>query len=316
MYSPSGIDASNFVSTFNTSFFLMLVISLIFLIGLIVTMIYFVFRYNRKRNKTATQIEGSTALEITWTVIPVLLALLMFYYGWEGWIPMAKPPKDALNITTTARMWNFSFLYDNGKQSPDLVIPVNMPVKIKLISLDVLHSLFIPEFRIKSDIVPGREKEMWFRSDREGEYELFCAEYCGLRHSYMNAKVQVLAQDKFKVWLAGTNQVSDSSAVARPGAEGAAIMKTNGCNACHSIDGSRIVGPSFLNLFGGQQVVVKDGAETTVTVNEDYIKRSIYEPDAEIVKGYPKGTMQSYKGVLKDDDIAKLIEYLKSLNEK
>lgn len=316
MYSPSGIDASNFVSTFNTSFFLMLGISLIFLIGLTITMVYFVFRYNRKRNKTATQIEGSTALEIIWTVIPVLLALLMFYYGWEGWIPMAKPPKDAMNVTTTARMWSFSFLYDNGKQSPDLIIPVNKPVRIKLISLDVLHSLFIPEFRIKADIVPGREKEMWFRSDREGEYELFCAEYCGLRHSYMNAKVQVLAQDKFNTWLAGTNQVSDSTAAQAPGAEGAAIMKVNGCNVCHSSDGSRIVGPSYLNLFGQQQVVLKNGVETTLTADEDYIKRSIYEPDAEVVKGYPKGTMQSYKGVLNDDDIAKIIEYLKSLNEK
>ena len=141
-------------------------------------------------------------LEITWTVIPTLLALVMFYFGWEGWKPMTKPPKDAMNITSVARMWSFSFTYDNGKQSPDLVVPVNTPVKINLVSLDVIHSLFIPAFRIKSDIVPGREKIMWFLPESEGNYDLFCAEYCGLRHSYMNATVKVLSKDKFDslVW--------------------------------------------------------------------------------------------------------------------
>jgi cytochrome c oxidase subunit 2 len=315
MYSPSGFDASNFVTTFNTSFFLILVISLLFLVGLTVTMLLFVFRYNRKRNGKATQIEGNTTLEIVWTVIPTLLALLMFYYGWIGWTPMNKAPKDAMNITTVARMWSFMFIYENGRQSPDLVIPVNSPVKLKLISLDVLHSVFIPEFRLKSDIVPGREKEMWFRSDREGEYELFCSEYCGLRHSYMNAKVQVLGKEKFNAWYSDSTHAADTSSAPVPGAEGAAIIKTNGCNACHSIDGSRIVGPSFLNLFGGQQLVLSDGKEITVTANEDYIKRSITDPDAEVVKGFQKGLMKSYKGTLTDDDIAKITDYLKSLHE-
>ena len=120
MYSTTGIDASNFVSTFNASFFFITGISLFLLIGLTVTMLYFVFRYNKKKNKTAIQNEGNTKLEIIWTVVPILLALLMFYYGWEGWKPMNKPPKDAMTITTTARMWSFSFLYQNGKESTEL----------------------------------------------------------------------------------------------------------------------------------------------------------------------------------------------------
>lgn len=317
MYSPSGFEASNFVSSFNTSFYLMLVISLIFLIGLTIAMLYFTFRYNSKKNPKATQIEGSTALEITWTVIPILLALLMFYYGWSGWTPMSKPPKDAMNVTTVARMWSFNFSYDNGKQSPDLVIPVGTPINVKLVSLDVLHSVFIPEFRIKSDIVPGMEKHMWFQSDREGEYELYCAEYCGLRHSYMNAKVQVMPKDAFDKWYNDTTLVvADSTATPGPGSEGAAILKTNGCNACHSSDGSRIVGPSYLNLLGSQRVVVRDGKEVTVTADEDYIKRSIYEPNIEVVKGFPQGIMQTYKGILTDEDISKIIEHLKTLNEQ
>lgn len=316
MYSTTSTDASNYVSTFNTAFYFILIIALLFLTGLTITMLYFVSRYNKNKNKTATQIEGSTLLEITWTVIPTLLALVMFYFGWEGWKPMTKAPKDAINITSVARMWNFSFLYDNGRQSPDLYIPVNTPVKIKLVSLDVIHSLYIPAFRIKSDMVPGREKEMWFLPEREGDYDLFCAEYCGLRHSYMNAKVKVLSKEGFTTWYNDSTKVVKTGAVAVPGAEGAALMKANGCNACHSTDGSRIVGPSYLNLWGEQQVVIRDGKEVTVKVDEEYIKRSIYDPNYEIVKGYPKGLMQSYKNTVSESDITKIIEYLKTLNEK
>jgi cytochrome c oxidase subunit 2 len=333
MYTTTGLDASNFVSSFNASFNLILWISLAFIAGLTIIMLYFVYRYNRKRHQKAVQIEGSTALEIIWTVIPILLALLMFYYGWAGWTPMSKPPKDAFNIVTTARMWSFSFQYENGRQNQNLVIPVNTPVSLKLISLDVNHSVYIPEFRIKSDIIPGREKVMWFRSDREGEYDLFCAEYCGLRHSYMNAKVQVLSKEKFDSWYKDTTMAPVDStriggvsgketakgpagAAATAGAAGAAgaeIMKVNGCNACHSTDGTKIVGPSFKGLFGSQQNVTRDGKDVTVTADEEYIKRSIYEPDADVVKGFQKGLMQSYKGKISDDDVSKLIEYLETL---
>ena len=316
MYSTTGIDASNYVSTFNTAFYFIAGISLILLTGLTFIMLYFVFRYNRKKNKIATQIEGNTLLEFAWTVVPILLALAMFYFGWEGWKPMNKPPRDAMSITSVARMWNFSFVYDNGKQSPDLIVPVNTPVKIKLISLDVIHSLFIPAFRIKSDMVPGREKIMWFLPQSVGEYDLFCAEYCGLRHSYMNAIVKVLAKDKFTAWYADTSAVIKVAEGSVPGSEGLAIMKAQGCNACHSTDGSKIVGPSYLNLFGKQEIVLRDGKEVPVIVDEEYIKKAISDPNSEIVKGYPRGLMQSYKGKLSDTDVSKIIEYLKTLNEK
>jgi cytochrome c oxidase subunit 2 len=316
MYSATGIDASNYVSTFNTAFYFIAGISLLFLLGLTFFMLYFVFRYNKKKNKIATQIEGNTLLEIIWTIIPILLALTMFYFGWEGWKPMNKPPKDAMSITSVARMWSFSFIYENGKQSPDLIVPVNTPVKINLVSLDVIHSLFIPAFRIKSDMVPGREKVMWFLPQTEGDYDLFCAEYCGLRHSYMNAIVKVLSKEKFTSWYGDTSKVLKVAEGSGPGAQGLAIMRTQGCIACHSSDGSKIVGPTYLNLFGRQQAVIRDGVEVTVKVDEEYVKRAIFDPNADIVKGYPKGLMQSYKGKLSDDDVSKIIEYLKSLNEK
>ena len=316
MYSTTGIDASNFVSTFNTAFYSIAGISLFLLIGLTFIMLYFVFRYNKKKHKIAIQNEGNTALEITWTVIPILLALMMFYFGWEGWKPMSKPPANAMTITTTARMWNFSFLYENGKESTDLVVPVNTPVKINLISLDVIHSLFIPAYRIKSDIVPGREKVMWFIPEREGDFDLYCAEYCGLRHSYMRSTVKVLSKEKFTAWYGDTAAMAKATTGTIAGDQGLTIMKFQGCMACHSTDGTKIVGPTYLNLFGRQEVVNRNGAEVTITVDEDYIKRSIFDPNADIVKGYPKGLMQSYKGKISDADIAKIIEYLKSLNEK
>jgi len=316
MYSTTGIDASNFVATFNTSFYFITGISFLLLTGLTFIMLYFVFRYNNKKNKTAIQNEGNTLLEIIWTVVPILLALVMFYYGWAGWKPMTKAPKDAINITSTARMWSFSFLYENGKQSPDLIIPVNTPVKIKLISLDVIHSLFIPAFRLKSDMVPGREKMMWFLPQAVGEYDLYCAEYCGLRHSYMNANVKVLSKEDFTAWYADSSKVVKAEEGSAPGAEGLKIMINQGCNACHSSDGSKIVGPSYLNLYGEKQIIIRDGKEVSVTVDDEYIKRAIFDPNIEIVKGYPKGLMQSYKQALSDDDISKIIEYLKSLHGK
>ena len=316
MYSTTGIDASNYVSTFDTAFYFITGISLLFLVGLTFLMLYFVFKYNKKKNKTATQIEGSNLLETVWTIIPTLLALAMFYFGWEGWKPMTKVPKDAINITSEARMWNFNFTYDNGKQSSDLIVPVNTPVKINLVSLDVIHSLFIPAFRIKSDMVPGRTKVMWFLPESEGTYDLFCAEYCGLRHSYMNAKVQVLSKEKYASWYGDTTSVSKLAESSVPGSAGLSIMKAQGCLVCHSSDGTKIIGPTYLNLFGKKEVVTRNDKDVTITVDEDYIKRSIYEPDADIVKGYPKGLMVSYKDKISDSDIAKIIEYLKSLNGK
>ena len=316
MHSTAGIDASNYVATFNTAFYFMVGVSLFFFIGIICVMIYFIFRYNKKRNKEATQIEGSTALEVTWTVIPTLLALLMFYFGWAGWKPMYNAPKDAMEITSVARMWDFNFQYANGKQSPELVLPVNTPVKINLISLDVIHSLFIPAFRVKTDMVPGREKMMWFVPEREGEYDLYCAEYCGLQHSYMNANVRILPKAEFEEWYKDTTAVIKVADASVPGSEGLAIMKVRGCNACHSSDGTKIVGPSYKGIFGEQQIVLRDGKEFTVTVDEEYLKKAILDPNSEIVKGFPKGLMQSYKGTITDAELEKIIEYIKTLNEK
>jgi cytochrome c oxidase subunit II len=313
MYSTTGIDASNFVTTYNTAFYYIGGISLALLIALTVTMLYFVFKYNRKRNKVPTQIEGNTKLEVLWTVIPIMLALSMFHYGWKGWKPLYNPPKDAMNITAIARMWSFSFTYDNGKQSTELIVPINTPVKINLISLDVVHSLFIPQFRIKSDIVPGRRKFMWFLPELVGKYNIFCAEYCGLRHSYMSSNVNVLSRSDFDTWYAAGAVEAPVAGVSAAAAEGMGIMKIQGCFACHSTDGSKIVGPTYFDLYGSQVTVEEGGKDITYRADDAYIKHCINDPNSRIVKGFPKGLMQSYKDKISDEDISKMIEYLKTL---
>lgn len=315
MYSSNVPDASNFVSTFNTAFFSVIGVSIVLLIAITVLMLYFVYKYNNKKNKKATHIEGNTKLEIIWTLIPTALVLTMFYFGWAGWDPMTKPPKDGLTVTTIARMWNFSFLYENGKQSTDLIVPVGTPVKLKLVSVDVLHSVFIPSFRIKEDIIPGRDKLMWFIPQREGSFDLYCAEYCGLDHSRMGANVKAIPQEEFDKWYNDTTAVKATIDTNIPGAEGLAIMKAQGCNACHSSDGTKIIGPTYLGLWGSTQTVVRSGQDVNITVDSAYIKKSIYDPNYEVVKGYQKGLMQPYDKSVSAKDIEKIIEYLQTLEE-
>jgi cytochrome c oxidase subunit 2 len=209
-------------------------------------------------------------------------------------------------------MWNFTFEYPNGKKTDTLFVPQNKAVKLNLKSLDVIHSLYIPSFRVKEDVVPGREKFVWFIPQREGLFDLFCTEYCGLNHSYMLNQVKVMDEKKFNSWYVDTTKhvaaVTDS-----PVASGQRIMKNIGCFACHTIDGNKLVGPSFKGIYGHKVTVVTNGAEREVTVDDEYIKKSIYDPNADVVKGFNKGLMLSYKGQLSDDDIKQITEYLKTL---
>jgi len=317
MYNSEITKASNFVQGVDTAFMVTLGISFIFLIGLTAVMLYFTYKYNKKRHPKPTQIEGSVKLEIIWTVIPFILTMFMFYYGWAGWKPMHNPPKDAMEITVYGRMWNFSFEYDNGRRSDTLFLPKDQPVKLNLVALDVLHSLYIPAFRVKQDMVPGKKDNyMWFEPQKEGTYELFCAEYCGLQHSYMYTFVEVMDQADFQSWITDTTSVSSSvAAAASPTANGRKIMQNIGCFACHTIDGTKLVGPSFKGIWGETQTVTTSGEKREIIVDEDYIRKSIFDPNADIVDGYTKGLMVTYEGQLSDSDVDNIIEYLKTLSD-
>ena len=306
------VNASNFVAGVDEAFVFIMGVSFIFLIGLTFTMLYFVYKYNQKKNPVATQIKGSTKLEIIWTVIPTILVLVMFYYGWAGWVPMRNPPKDSFNIKVVARMWNFTFEYENGKKTDTLFVPQNKAVRLNLNSLDVIHSLYIPAFRIKEDVVPGSEKFVWFIPQKEGIYDLFCTEYCGLNHSYMLNQVKVMPDKEFNAWYVDTTK-RVAVALDSPTENGKRIMKNIGCFACHSVDGTKLVGPSFKGIYGHTATVITGGNEREITVDDEYIKKSIYEPNADVVKGYNKGLMLSYTGQLSEEEVKQITEYLKTL---
>src|SRR5690554_528190 len=312
MYSSEITQASNFVKGVDTAFLVVFVISFFFLISLSILIIVFIYKYNQKRHPKAVQIKENHKLEIAWVVIPLLLTLLMFYYGWSGWKPMTRAPEDAMEVTVYGRMWNFMFEYENGKMVDTLYLPKDKPVKLNLVAMDVLHSLYIPAFRVKQDMVPGKENNfMWFEPQREGTFEIFCAEYCGLEHSYMYSYVKVVEDSAFQSWVTDTTLVAQE--IESPTATARRIMQNIGCFACHSVDGTKLVGPSFSGLWGSERTVVTGGSTRQVMADEEYIHRSIFDPNADVVQGFGRGLMLSYKGQLSEEDVDSIIEYLKTL---
>jgi cytochrome c oxidase subunit 2 len=307
---------SNFSEGVDTTFAFIIGISLFFLIGITAVIIYFIVRYNTKKNPVSSEIEGSNRLEIIWTIIPLILVLFMFWLGWRSYIPQRKVPENAMKIKVTAQMWSWRFEYENGIIEDTLFVPVNQAVKLDMVSTDVIHSLYIPAFRIKEDVVPGKENYMWFDAKVRGSYDLFCAEYCGLRHSYMGTSVEVLDAAAFNKWYAAAPAKVDSLAPVVPGLAGKLLTEQKGCIACHSSDGSKLVGPSYKGIFGHKVIVETNGKEREITVDEAYIKKSILEPETDIVKGFAKGSMVSYKGQLTDEEIEKITEYIITLSEK
>jgi cytochrome c oxidase subunit II len=193
--------ASNFVNSTDTTFFFIVAVSVFFLVVITFSMIFFVIKYSRKKHPKAKNIHGNIPLEITWTVIPTILVLIMFWMGWAGYKQLADAPADAMNVNVTAQMWRWTFQYPNGVTTDTLYVPVNKPVKVLLHSRDVNHSFFVPAFRVKKDVIPNRQNTAWFNADKQGTYDLFCAEYCGLNHSHMLSKVIVMPQDSFNNWL-------------------------------------------------------------------------------------------------------------------
>jgi len=300
-------------------FFFIMGISVTLLVGVTGVMIYFVVRYSRRRNVHPENIEGNLTLEILWTVIPTLLVLAIFYVGWKGFVYMRTVPSDAMLVKVTARMWSWHFDYENGASSDVLKVPVGKPVKLSITSVDVLHSLFIPAFRVKEDAVPGRETYLWFLPDREGTYDLFCTEYCGMGHSSMITKVEVMPLKEFEAWYRGEAKVAAAPGTATaerkrtaPRPDGAALVQSKGCLGCHSTDGTPKVGPTFKGLFGKKETVIHGGKEVEAVADEAFIHHKLLEPEEARIKGFPP-IMPSQKGLLTDAEIASIIEYLKTL---
>ena len=305
-------NLTNYTDKVDDAFLFILSVITFFFIAISITIVYFLIKYRAKEGRVAKQIEGNDTLEVIWTVIPLILVLIMFWLGWRGWKPLfSKAPKDAMVVNTISRMWQFGFEYENGKKTDTLYIPVGKAVKLDLESLDIIHSIYIPAFRLKQDMVPGDNKSVWFIANEPGRHDLFCTEYCGLRHSYMYTSIVVMPEDEFEQWYVDTTQtVTVAAAGVHPGL---AILQANACNTCHSLDGSRLVGPSYRGLWGKEETVITDGKKRTIIVDEDYIRRAIWEPNADIVDGYNKGLMQSYKDQITAAEIDSIIVFLKGL---
>ena len=287
-------------------FLFILVISVILLVLITAVMVYFVIKYNRKRHPKAVQIDGNVKLEIIWTVIPTILVLFMFYYGWDGFKALRTVPEGAVVVKVEARMWDWTFEYENGKKSNVLNVPVDVPVMLVMTSADVIHNLYIPAFRIKEDTVPGMETYQWFEASKVGTYDVLCAEYCGTGHSAMVTKVFVMTEDEFNSWYEGEIEQDVKLSA------GEKLIQERSCIVCHSTDGSIISAPSFKGIYGTERVVVTDGKKRTVTADEVYLKKSILNPQADLVTGY-EGLVMPVQTNITDEELDNIVDYLKEL---
>lgn len=301
-------DASTVAPAVDNVFNFIYYLCLFFFVLVTVLLVLFVMRYRHRRGQERTATAGhSTALELTWTIIPTILVLVIFYFGFRGYLDMAVEPPNPYEINVTAQMWSWSFTYPNGHVDDTLHIPVNTPVRLVLSSKDVIHSLYVPAFRVKRDVVPGRYNRFWAQATRTGEFDLYCAEYCGVNHSTMLSKVVVHEHEDFKKWLEVASNIHGRMS---PIEAGELLSKRFGCGQCHSVDGSIIKAPSFKDLFGNK---VPLATGQTVEANEEYIRESIYFPLAKVHTGF-QPVMPSFQGQLKEEDVGAIIAYLKSIS--
>jgi len=295
---PQSLDP---VQEVDFAFYFILGISVVLLIGITVVALWFTYRYHHSRNPEPTNISGHVGAEIAWTLIPTLVVMAMFYYGWSGFKALRTVPDDAMQVHVTGRMFAWSFEYPNGKRSNVLFVPAGRSVKLNLTAADVLHSFYVPAFRIKMDTVPGMGTYAWFRSDKEGSYDVFCAEYCGVKHANMITTIEVVEPEVYEMWV---NDKGDAQNKAR------ALFENYGCTACHSLDGTDGLGPTLKDLYGKKRLVIlPDGTEKEVVAEEKYLKKAILQPLEELVKGYDP-VMAVYEDVIPDEDLEVMLAWL------
>lgn len=283
-------------------------VSAVILLGIVIAIVYFVIKYKRKsENDITSLVDHNNTLEITWTAIPLVLIIIVFVWGFRDFMRMRTAPGDAYEIHVTGKSWLWEYTYANGgKNLNDLYVPAGRPIKLVMSSADVLHSFYVPDYRIKQDVVPGRYTTIWFEVKEPGQSQIFCTEYCGRSHSDMLGKVIALEQSEFDQWLKSSGGKPEDMPLAE---WGEVLYTKSGCQACHSLDGSKIIGPSFKGSWG-QNRAFTDGS--TGVVDENYIRQSIINPTGKVVSGYDP-VMPSYDGTFSDEDLSAIIEFIKSL---
>ena len=312
-------QASANAATVDFIFYFIFYVSLFAFITIVSATAIFAWRY--RRSKVGMTPEDSphhsTSIEIVWSVIPSIFMVVMFWYGFEDFTERRNVPADSYEIHAKASKWQWEFEYPNGAssfgyidageyQGKGLFVPLGKNVRIRLESSDVLHSFSIPNFRVKMDVVPGRYTDVWFNAIEMGDFPIFCTEYCGTKHSRMLSKVHVVSEEDFAVWLKENQEDPNASPVDK----GKRLFSAK-CTACHAVDGSIKIGPALNGKYGTIENIVGG----TVTVDDNYIRRSILDPKADIVVGFENVQMTSFAGQLSDDDISNITAYLKSLTE-
>jgi cytochrome c oxidase subunit 2 len=292
------VDAIYFFMVAVTAFFSVLIA------GLIVT---FAIRYRRRhQHEVGVGIHGSIALELLWTFIPLGIAMVMFAWGAKVFFDLYRPPVGAMEIFIVGKQWMWKAQHVDGhREINELHVPVGRPVKLIMGSEDVIHSYYIPAFRVKADVIPGRYNSLWFTATKPGRYHLFCAEYCGTRHSGMIGWVTAMEPSDFQAWLGG-----GGPAAASPVAAGEKLFNDLACNTCHMASGQGR-GPVLTGIFGKPVQLVGGG---TVTVDESYVRESIVNPQAKVVSGF-QPIMPTFQGLVTEEQLLQLIAYVRSLSQ-
>ena len=313
-------QVSTFAQDIDNLFYFIFYASIVLLAIVTFGMIYLAIKYRFKKNdevRLTSSIDHNSILESSFVIIPLILVSITFVWGIKSYLNMVTVPNDAIEMKITGQSWYWTWDYPDGGPSnvfstaEPLVLPVNTPIKIVLSSTDVLHSFYIPVMRAKMDVLPNRYNVMWFDAKKVGEYSIFCTEYCGTQHSQMSGTVKIVPIKVYEKWLTEAGSEDDDLPLDELGAK---LYTKKACITCHTLDGSALVGPSYLQTsqMWGQERVFDDGS--SATIDDNYIRNSILEPQSQIVAGY-QGVMPTYQGVLNDRELDALIAFLKTLKE-
>jgi cytochrome c oxidase subunit 2 len=312
MMPPQG---SEYAKEIDTVYMALFWLSVVLFLMIAVPAIYFAWRYRYRPGRVTPHQTHNTAMEIVWSVLPLILCVGIFFWGLIGYFKYAVAPGESMEISVTAKQWLWQFEYPDGSRTiNDLHVPINKPVRFVMTSEDVLHDFFVPNMRVKADVIPGRYTEVWFTPTELGKTFFTCAEYCGKDHSGMRGTLTIDNDAEFAKWMAtgGTEweEYCKEGVATKPCSEwGKLQWERKGCNSCHTVDGSKSKGPSWKGIYGKQEKL-RGGA--TVLVNDDYLKESMMNPQAKVVDGFDP-IMPTFQGLLKDHEIRGLIEYIKSL---
>ena len=298
-------QASTIAPEVDALYFFILGVTAFFALLVVVLVVYFAIKYKDETGlQVGAPITGSVPLEIGWSLIPFLVAIVIFGWSTVVFFKIVRPPDETLEIYATGKRWMWRFQHIDGQREINtLHVPLGRAIKVTFTSEDVLHSLYFPSFRVKADAIPGRYSAVWFTPTKVGDYHIFCAEYCGTRHSGMIGTVSVMEANDYQAWLSGGG-VTGGSMQAR----GAQLFQDLACNTCHLSDG-RGRGPSLQGVFGSQ---VKLANGQTVVADENYIRESILTPQSKLVDGY-QPLMPTFQGLINEDGVASLVEHVKSL---